>query len=135
MRIDPPELDRASTPSGISPDSDMISHHACVVALIRERAIRARLLPLDWFSDLAWDLMLALYLEHLHDGALSTAAIEGEATGTARQRWLDVIVAHGLAEREPGGARLAAPGVVTMRAYFAALASPDLAPALPVACV
>jgi len=106
----------------ISPDSDLEDHRAGVAALIRARAIREQLLPVDWFADVAWDLMLALYFEHLHARPLAMAAIEGEVRGTSRRRWIDVIVAEGLAERESGAVRLGSTGVATMRAYFTAMA-------------
>lgn len=106
----------------MSPDADPKDHRAAVSMLIHARTVREQVLPGDWFADVAWDLMLALYLEHLDGMALSSAAIDSGARATSRRRWIDVIVGEGLAQRDGDVIALSAAGVATMRAYFAKMA-------------
>lgn len=122
MRRGVPEPGGRPALHDISPESDVADHRAGVAALIHARTIREQLLPVEWFADIAWDLMLALYLEHLHGRALSMDAIERAPRATSRRRWIDVIVAQGMAEHEPDAVRLSSAGVATMRAYFTTMA-------------
>lgn len=122
MRGEIPEPNGRPALHNISPDSDVSDHRAGVAALIRARSLREQLLPAEWFADVAWDLMLQLYLEHLHDAPLTLQAIASGGRANSRRRWIDVIVAEGLAVEKAQAVQLSATGVAAMRSYFAKMA-------------
>lgn len=73
-----------------------------VHALPRARHTRSAAIGLDLVHP-GWTLLLVLYRAHLESRAVRMArlATEAHVAMTTMMRWLDLFLAHGLAERRP----------------------------------
>lgn len=99
------------------------------------RRKRARFLPADLFGEPTWDILLDLYVATCENRAVPTtsACIGAHVPPTTALRWLRILEARGLVEREEDGSdgrrtfvRLSAQGLTAMEDWLrTALASLD----------
>ncbi|ABD25686.1 transcriptional regulator, MarR family [Novosphingobium aromaticivorans DSM 12444] len=107
---------------------------ACNVEVAREiyasRRRRHKFLPVDLFGEPTWDILLDLYLAAREDRRVPTtsACIGAHVPPTTALRWLRILEARGLVEREDDGrdgrrtfVRLTRAGLVAMDGCLANL--------------
>ena len=113
--------------------------HGTMVAFAREtynlRRRRARFLPTDLFGEPTWDILLDLYVATCENRSVPTtsACIGAHVPPTTALRWLRILEARGLVEREEDGSdgrrtfvRLSEQGLTAMEDWLrTALASLD----------
>lgn len=104
---------------------------AAVREIIRARARRAEFFSATLFADPAWDMLLDLYCAEMDQRriAVGSLCIGACVPATTALRWIDVLLRHGLIEKQldPLDKRrvfvsLTAQASAAMRAYFAAVA-------------
>ena len=112
---------------------------AVLLAFAREayniRRLRARFLPADLFGEPTWDILLDLYVATQENRPVPTtsACIGADVPPTTALRWLRILEARGLVEREEDGrdgrrtfVRLSEQGLAAMEDWIhAALTSLD----------
>jgi DNA-binding MarR family transcriptional regulator len=108
-----------------------------LLAMAREtykmRRRRARFLPADLFGEPTWDILLDLYVAAREGRTVPTtsACIGAHVPPTTALRWLRILEARGLVEREEDGqdgrrtfVRLSVRGIAAMEGFLhAALAT------------
>ncbi|MEL0210672.1 MAG: MarR family transcriptional regulator [Novosphingobium sp.] len=108
-------------------------HRLTAVAreLYASRRRRHKFLPADLFGEPTWDILLDLYIATREDRRVPTtsACIGAHVPPTTALRWLRILEARGLVEREDDGrdgrrtfVRLSASGLMAMDQTLAALA-------------
>jgi len=99
--------------------------------LYASRRRRHKFLPADLFGEPTWDILLDLYISTREGRSVPTtsACIGAHVPPTTALRWLRILEARGLVEREDDGrdgrrtfVRLSASGLVAMDQTLAALA-------------
>lgn len=92
--------------SAAMPDASTIARHT---AIAREtyacRRKRHKVLPADLFGEPTWDILLDLYIAAREDRRVPTtsACIGAHVPPTTALRWLRILEARGLVEREDDG--------------------------------
>jgi DNA-binding transcriptional ArsR family regulator len=126
--------------SGLAGQSGVVLKRT-LLALAREtyniRRRRARFLPADLFGEPTWDILLDLYVAARENRPVPTtsACIGAHVPPTTALRWLRILEARGLVEREEDGkdgrrtfVRLSTRGIAAMEGYLhAALTTLDAA--------
>lgn len=84
---------------------DIARHAAIAREIYAERRRRHKYLPADLFGEPAWDIMLDLYIAAREDRRVPTtsACIGAHVPPTTALRWLRILEARGLVEREDDG--------------------------------
>jgi DNA-binding transcriptional ArsR family regulator len=135
----PDEADRSAS-AGHSGPGGLVSQSA-LLAFAREtyniRRRRSRFLPADLFGEPTWDILLDLYVATRENRPVPTtsACIGAHVPPTTALRWLRILEARGLVEREEDGrdgrrtfVRLSEHGLAAMEDFLhAALATLDTA--------
>lgn len=127
-----PNIGAPGTSSVIVPDPAF----RVLLALAREiyvgRRRRARFLTGDLFGEPTWDILLDLYIAARENRRVPTtsACIGAHVPPTTALRWLRILEARGIVEREEDGrdgrrtfVRLSSRGLSSMDAYLQSLTS------------
>ncbi|MES2300775.1 MAG: MarR family transcriptional regulator [Pseudomonadota bacterium] len=131
-------IGRRSAPRLVEPattaetlDPALIIHHLAVAReLYAERRRRHKFLPADLFGEPTWDILLDLYIAAREERRVPTtsACIGAHVPPTTALRWLRILEARGLIEREDDGrdgrrtfVRLTWRGLAAMDASLASL--------------
>jgi len=125
-RLSTERSDPDEKPRNAPDQSDLTAEQ--VNAVLRARRLRSRFFPSDLFADPAWDMLLDLLYAELahHRVAVSSLCVAAAVPATTALRWLNTLVAQGLAIRrnDPHDARrvfveLAPQASASLRRYFA----------------
>jgi hypothetical protein len=93
--------DEAARALASAAQDEIFCHGTVVRTIIHSRELRAKLLPVDWFCDPAWDLLLRLYEAHADRRATTMGELIDltRLKATTATRWVDVIAGKGWATR------------------------------------
>lgn len=123
---------RLITPADEHSAEAIAQHIALARAIYAERRRRHKFLPADLFAEPTWDILLDLYIAAREDRRVPTtsACIGAHVPPTTALRWLRILEARALVEREDDGrdgrrtfVRLTAQGLVAMDRSLASFAA------------
>lgn len=90
-------------------------HRAAVHAAVMTRRCRSKLMPGEWFSDPAWDLLIDLYAKHMGLQVETEHALLPPGPLPERwKRWAAIIIDGGYASKRDNILTLTSHGVETM---------------------
>jgi len=100
--------------------------------ILKQRRVRSEHLPLELFSEPAWDILLDLFIAVVEQQqiSVSSACLATVVPATTALRWLDILQHQGLVERYPSAddkrvtfVRLTNAGRNVLRGYLSAVCS------------
>jgi hypothetical protein len=99
-------------------------HRTAVLAALLTRRCRAHVMPTEWFSDPAWDLMIDLYARHMALPVEAEHMLLPPGPLPARwKRWVAIVIDAGYATDRDGTLRLTTKGVESMHACMEEVAA------------
>lgn len=123
----PSAEERANVADSVDPA--VVARHLTIAREIyAERRRRHRFLPADLFGEPTWDILIDLYIAYREDRRVPTTSscIGAHVPPTTALRWLRILEARDLVEREDDGrdgrrtfVRLTPQGLTAMDATFA----------------